>query len=204
MSAYTAVPKRTVDCRSDADLARLTLAGDMSAREVLGGRLDEHLPHWVRRWSSSTMWRDDLANAAKQRILTKLEDFDCARGAFNSWAFPVAYHAVVDKVRELHLDKKEVSYDVMPEGALLTVVDPAEAYAANRVKEEVARLPEEQATIIRLRFVQMLSIEEIARKLHLSRKQVRLRLQKAMVSLRRRLVYTVSTSHGPISLSASV
>jgi len=199
MSEYTAVPAGTFDSRSDADLARLTVAGDMSAREVLGRRLDEHLPYWVCRWSSTTVWRADLANAAKQQILAALEEFDPARGSFNSWAYTVAYHAVIDKVRELHLDKKEVSYDAMPEGALLTIADPAKVYADNRVDEEVHRLPSEQETIILMRFDQMLSIEEIARKLHLSRKQVRLRLQKAMVTLRRRLAYTVSTSHGPIS-----
>jgi RNA polymerase sigma-70 factor, ECF subfamily len=204
MSAYTAVPERTVDLRSNEDLARLSAAGDMAAREVLGRRLDEHLPHWVRRWSSSTVWRDDLANAAKQQILAELAKFDRARGSFNTWAYKVAYHAVIDKVRELHLNKKEVSYDVMPEGALLTVTNPAETYADDRVKEEVDELPKEQATIIQMKFYQMLSIEVIARKLHLSRKQVRLRLQKAMVTLRRRLVYTTSTSHGPISLSGTV
>jgi RNA polymerase sigma-70 factor, ECF subfamily len=199
MSDYTAVPEGAGDFRADADLARLTAAGNMAAKEVLGRRLDERLPHWVRRWSCSTVWTADLANAAKQRILSRLGEFDRARGSFNTWAYRVAYHAVIDKVRELHLDRKEVSYDVMPEVALLTLAHPAEAYADCRVAEEVDRLPAEQATIVRMKFYQNLTIEEIAQKLHLSRKQVRLRLQKAMVTLRRRLAYTVSTSHGPIS-----
>jgi RNA polymerase sigma factor (sigma-70 family) len=204
MAACIAVLEGTADVRSDADLARLTVAGNKDARVTLDRRLEEHLPHWVRRWSCSTVWREDLAGAAKDRIRTRLDEYDPARGSFNSWAYKVAYHAVIDKVRELHLDKKEVSYDAMPEGALLTMADPAKDYADDRVKEEVDRLPDAQATIIRMRFVQMLCIEEIARKVHLSRKQVRLRLQKAMVTLRRRLAYTVSTSHGPISPSATV
>ena len=204
MSAYTAVPERTVDFRTDAELARLTVAGDLYAREVLGRRLDDHLPHWVRRWSSSSVWRADLANGAKQRILDRLNEYNPARGSFNTWAYQVAYHAVIDNVRELHLDRKEVSYDAMPEGALLSRADPAEEYADCRVKDEVRRLPSEQATIIWMKFEQMLSVAEIARKLHLSRKQVRLRLQKATAALRRRLAYTVSTSHGPISPRTTV
>ncbi len=204
MSAYTAVPVRTVEYRTDADLARLTASGDMDAKEALSRRLDEHLPHWVCRWSSTTQWIPDLANAAKHRILAELGGFDRARGSFNSWAYPIAYHAVIDQVRKLHLDKKEVSFDAMPEGALLTEADPAKEYADCRVKDEVRRLPTEQATIIWMRFEQMLSVEKIARRLHLSHKQVRLRLEKAKETLRRRLAYTVSTSHGPISPRTAV
>jgi RNA polymerase sigma factor (sigma-70 family) len=199
MPAHTAVPKRTIDSSNDAELARLTLAGDKDASVALDNRLEEILPCWTCHWAKNAQWRPDLANAAKQRIRNRLSRYNPDRASFRTWAYKVGHRAVMNEVRNLHLKEKQVSLEVLGEDTFIFGADPAQLYANTRVKEEVAKLPEEQATIIRMKFEQMLSIDAIARKLHLSRKQVRLRLQKAMVTLRQRLAYAVSTSHGPVS-----
>ena len=199
MSAHIPVPLLTVDNRTDAELARRAEAGDPTATEELAASLQRRVPCWVHHWYRNDAYERIVADRVHDRIRAKLPQYNPARGAFSTWAYKLAYRATLNEIRDLHLDRKEVSFESLGDDTLLSEADPADDYKACRVREEVDRLSLELGTIIRMRFYDGLSVERIARKLHLTRKQVRLRLEKAMWLLRRRLACVSSTSQGPIS-----
>jgi len=199
MSVHTSVPPGTGDIRTDAELARDAEAGDPAAKEELAGRLLRKVPCWVRRWYRNDAFGDIVASKAQDRIRANLAKYNPELGAFSTWAYRVAYRAFLNAVRDLHLNAEEVSYEALGDDTFLSEAEPVPVYAACRVREELDRLDVELSTVMRLKFYKGLSVVQIARILHLTRKQVRLRMEKAMALLRTRLAYAFLTPPGPIS-----
>ena len=128
---------------------------------------------------------DDLVSTIFMRALDRLDTYREERGAFGVWLFRIAHNAVVDHYRSaarqaLPLEQVEplVSDDPPVEQRLVQQQQTLALLA------QVARLPEREQEIIRLKFLGGLGNKEIAKVIHLRPGHVAVILYRALRQLR--------------------
>lgn len=107
---------------------------------------------------------------------------------FSSWLYQIARNKVIDHYR---VKKSHASLETMDPDALKHISGIAESIDATFELETIHRaiqiLPEEQQTIIALRFVEDLSLKEIARILGKSEGSIRVAQHRALQELKKLL-----------------
>jgi RNA polymerase sigma factor (sigma-70 family) len=187
MAACTMARDRADNDGSDSALALRAKAGDEVARDELLARYIEQFLIWIRRWLKTDLWEKDIAVDAANRLNEKLPQYNPTRAAFKTWAFRVARTSALNKIRDLHIDAKDVSYDTLLDDSLTAVSGPADDYINNRLHEEVGNLEFEQSAVLSGRFFEGLPVSKLMRRLHLTRRQVRYRGDQGLEVLRVRL-----------------
>jgi len=175
---------------SDADLVRQTLAGRTQAYEEL-----------VRRWAGRVTAvchaklgcaaaADDLAQEALLRAYRHLQSLsDPAK--FGAWLCRIAVHACATwrKAKQ----RSQILFSVMgpeqnPEDYLAGPEEvEAETDDAERLKQEVAALPEIYRQVVMLYYHEDVTYQDLAEMLGISASAVNARLTKARSMLRDRL-----------------
>ena len=133
---------------------------------------------------------DDVTSTTFLKMNRQLADYDSSKGAFSTWLFAIASHALVDHTRSKRpcvsweefleaegspMDSKEAG----PEARLLRSERSAELLAA------ISRLSEREQRILTLRFWSGLSHQEIAAILDMSSGSVRTAQSRAIEKLKK-------------------
>ncbi|WP_051679495.1 sigma-70 family RNA polymerase sigma factor [Xanthobacter sp. 91] len=186
MSVQPAEPRVAA---SGAELSALIVAIATRADREAFGRLFRHFAPRVK----SYLVRSGLpANAAEElaqeTLLTvwrKATYFDPTRAAASTWIFTIARNLSIDlKRRERYGDtyKAETHEDEVDETSGETILMTAEREA--RVRAALAKLSEEQATIVRLSFFQEKPHSQIAQELGIPLGTAKSRVRLALNRLR--------------------
>ncbi|MCL8385691.1 sigma-70 family RNA polymerase sigma factor [Xanthobacter aminoxidans] len=186
MSVQPAEPRVAA---SGAELSALIVAIATRADREAFGRLFRHFAPRVK----SYLVRSGLpANAAEElaqeTLLTvwrKAAYFDPTRAAASTWIFTIARNLSIDlKRRERYGDtyKAETHEDEVDETSGETILMTAEREA--RVRAALAKLSEEQATIVRLSFFQEKPHSQIAQELGIPLGTAKSRVRLALNRLR--------------------
>ncbi len=169
-----------LDRRSDLELVAAINRGDAAAFEVLYFRYRDWVVALAFRFTRDEDAALDVLQDTFLYVLKKFPGF-CLTANFKTFLYPA--------VRNLSIAarRKTARYQTAPDDLRSIEEAPAapESAPEDRDLEYVlARLPEEQREVIQLRFVDGLSLSEIAAALDIALGTVKSRLHNALASLR--------------------
>lgn len=178
-----------VDDLDVADLALRAAAGDPEASAALISHLRPAVLRYCRgrlgRMSGSYDVADDVAQEVCLAVLTALPRYRDEGRPFSAFVFGIAGHKVADAQRASYRTPTPVeaipdSVDTSdgPEASVLRQAD------AERARELLAQLPEQQRELLLLRVCSGLSAEETGRALGMSAGAVRVAQHRALARLR--------------------
>ncbi len=129
---------------------------------------------------------EELAQETLLLVWRKAAQFDPATAGVSAWVFTIARNLRIDAARRDRLAEAEATADPLADAPM---PPPPEqlldtARRAERLREAVARLPSEQAEVIRLSFFDERPHAEIERALGIPLGTVKSRLRLAMTRLR--------------------
>lgn len=181
---------------NDAQLIAQTLAGRTDAFGQLVLRYQDRLFNSVVHWIGNAEDARDVVQEAFIQAFLKLESFQ-QRSAFSTWLYRIGFNTAVSHRRQKHpmasIDHVRETSNVEPVDAS---DDPAEALQRKerrqRVRDSIARLPDDHRAVLVLREIDGYDYETIAEILALPIGTVRSRLHRARIQLRESL----SDAHG--------
>lgn len=176
---------------ADADLTYRTLQGDNGAFGELVRKYQHRLYNTVVPIVGCRTDAEDIVQEAFVRAFVSLRDFrhDCA---FYTWLYRLAVNLAINQIRQ---KEPAVSLDASRESGFCEPVDDEESAEANLMREErvpaiaaaLAKLNEQQRTILVLREIERFDYATIAKILDLNVGTVRSRLHRARMQMRRLL-----------------
>jgi RNA polymerase sigma-70 factor, ECF subfamily len=122
---------------------------------------------------------EDLTSEVFHRALANVGRFEWRGVPFTAWLFRIAGNAIVDQSKRAG---KEVAVDDPPEVGV--EVDLADVEHRARLFRLVEQLPDDQTSVIRMRFAEQMSIREIAGKLGRTERAVKQLQFRGLQSLR--------------------
>ena len=183
------------------DSARSTSAEDLAEQEMLLERASQADPAalgalydlYVGRIYSYIYHRvgqaelaEDLTGQVFMRLLEAVRKGRPWRSSFSGWLYRIAHNLVIDHYRR----KGRASFveldDVTPAGNAFDPLHSIEARLDHeRLQSALSRLTDEQAEVITLRFLEGLSISEVATIMDRSEGSVKALQYRAVLALRR-------------------
>lgn len=165
-------------------IAAIAARGDREAFAALFGHFAPRVKGYLRRLGLADAQAEELAQETMLAVWRRAEQFDPAAGSASAWIFTIARNLRIDAVRRDRLAPRLelLAEEPLPPPVADTVIQSAQF--AERVREALARLPAEQAEVIRLSFFDDRPHAEIERRLGIPLGTVKSRLRLAMTRLR--------------------
>ncbi|MBR0672446.1 sigma-70 family RNA polymerase sigma factor [Neoroseomonas soli] len=165
-------------------LAAIATRGDREAFAALFGHFAPRVKGYLLRLGLPNAQAEELAQETMLTVWRRAEQFDPASGAAAAWIFTIARNLRIDAVRR---DRLAPRLELTAEER--TPPPPADAVIQSaqhteRVRAALARLPAEQAEVVRLSFYDDRPHAEIERALGIPLGTVKSRLRLAMTRLR--------------------
>ena len=146
------------------------------------------LKGYLRRLSADDVLAEELVQDVMLTVWRKANQFDRRKSAVSTWLFTIARNRWIDTMR------RDRSGELDPHDPMLLPDDPEPpdesidaARRAERVREALDALPEEQVELIRMAFYSGISHSAIAEQTGLPLGTVKSRLRLAFSKLRTRL-----------------
>jgi len=179
---------------SDEDLARQTQAGSMGAFEEIVSRYERRIYAFVSQSCRNGMDATEITQETFVKAFQAIEQFDPQR-SFAAWLFTIARRKCVD---HFHATPITTDDNCIPE--LSDIDDPAEILASRDERQHLwnlARriLPEPQFQALWLRYVEDLSIAEVARVLRRPQTYIKVLLFRGRKTLGDKLKPARAFSH---------
>ncbi|QRG09872.1 sigma-70 family RNA polymerase sigma factor [Xanthobacter dioxanivorans] len=159
--------------------------GDRDAFARLFRHFAPRLKAFLMRGGLPANAAEELAQETMLAVWRKASYFDPARAAASTWIFTIARNLSIDlKRRERHgqTSRAEMLEEGVDEASGETILMGAEREA--RVRAALARLSEDQATIVRLSFFQDKPHSQIAQELGIPLGTAKSRVRLALARLR--------------------
>ncbi len=146
---------------------------------------------------------EDVTQEVFWRVWEKADQYHPHRGSVRAWLLYIARNRALDVLRRRQ--RRPLDAQHLPEEGLSEAVKPdpgpedlaIQAWERTQVREALARLTEEQRTVLLLAYFEGLSHQQIARRLNLPLGTVKSRLRAAIQALRRLLVAEADHPSGP-------
>ena len=172
----------------DRQLARLVLGGDTAAFEYLFDRYRDAIHRLFLQRTGNTEDADDLLQETFIKVYMNLHRYS-PEYTFGQWLYTIARNTFIDYVRkrqdDLPIDEKfssPASNTPTPEESVIN------SQQRNQIELCIARLPENYRRLIRMRFFDEYSYEEIAVKLSLPLGTVKTQIHRARERMCRLIV----------------
>src|SRR3989338_7557169 len=132
--------------------------------EAFGSLYDHYLPaiyRFILLKTGNKVTTEDLAHQVFLSAWQNIENYQAKGFPFSSWLYRIANNAVIDYYRT---DKKHLSLDNIEEAAAGNNLEEKidQRFELNLVRTAIKELPDEQQTIIIMKFVEDLTNKEIA------------------------------------------
>lgn len=176
---------------SDETLAQRLRQGDMAAGEELVRRYAQPLMRYLKRLSGSDQVAEDLHQHTWLSVLQHIGRFDssCGTGGFKSWLFRIATNKVTDYWR--WRTRERTALEGMARIAESEWPDAGRSLEAQerheKLKQAIARLPQNQREVLFLRHYANMKFSEIAEVLGCPLNTALGRMHKAVLKLRQLL-----------------
>jgi len=158
---------------------------DPQAFERLYQYYAPRLKSYMVRQGADSASADDLAQEAMVQVWRKAEQYDPARAAPAAWIYRVARNLRIDKLRRQKLHEVELTIEAEKVDESSSGHEAAtEQIDAQRLRNVVETLPEEQMEVVQLAFFEGLSHSEVGQRLSIPLGTVKSRLRLAFGKLR--------------------
>ena len=132
--------------------------------EAFGLLYDQHLPpiyRFILLKTGSKVTAEDLTHQVFLNAWQNIENYQSQGFPFSSWLYRIASNAVIDYYRT---DKKHFNLEAIEEPAASNNLEEKidQRFEMNLVRTAIKELPDEQQTIIIMKFVEDLTNKEIA------------------------------------------
>ena len=169
----------------EAMLVILAQQGDGGAFRTLVDRYDRRLLYFIRRILNGTDEAFDVLQSVWLQVHRQLSSLRSPR-AFRVWIYRIAHHRAVSALRRR--TRRPVLFDDPPiEQVSGDVAEESQLEAAELVHKALAALSVDHRRVLTLRFLEDMSIEDIADVLECSTGTIKSRLHYARSALRRRI-----------------
>lgn len=165
-------------------LAAIATRGDREAFATLFGHFAPRVKGYLLRLGLPDAQAEELAQETMLTVWRRAEQFDPASGGAAAWIFTIARNLRIDAVRRDRLAPRLelLAEEPPPPPAADAAIEAVQH--TDRVRDALARLPAEQAEVVRLSFYDDRPHAEIERELGIPLGTVKSRLRLAMTRLR--------------------
>jgi len=177
-------------------LAQLARSGDRSAFGQLVDLYKDKIFHLAYRMTGSRQEAEDIVQETFMRVYANLDKYD-SRWKFSTWIFRIGNNLCIDRLRKRRptwsLDAENPDADGGDGYAMLPTNDASPedrmvlSEMQKNIRDAIAQLPDKYRSVVVLRYLQDLSLNEIADILELPVSTVKTRLHRGRESLRRKL-----------------
>jgi RNA polymerase sigma-70 factor (ECF subfamily) len=176
----------------ESDEAQL-LAGafnyDAAALGILYDRYETRIYTYIFRRTGDQTLAEDLTGQVFLKMLEAIRNRKAWHSSFSGWLYRIAHNLVIDYYRQRD-HQLQVSLDDEP---LLPALDDNPVQATElkldveRLRAAIARLTDEQAEVISLRFLEGYSINEVAQMMNKTEGSIKALQYRAVANLRQLL-----------------
>lgn len=161
--------------------------GDRQAFDELIRLYYDYVSGFLLKTTANAELAEDLTQETFLKMIRNIEKFDPGgRAAFGTWLITIAKNSYIDHLRRNRIRLEDV--DSLPLADERNVADEVERKLQyERLLETMATLPPEQALAIRLKYVEDMTLAQIAERFGVQPKTVKSRIHDGTVKLRKML-----------------
>lgn len=173
----------------DTSLLNRAKAFDETALSALYDRYEGKIYSYIYHRVGDAHVAEDLTAQVFLRMLEAIQQDAAWRKSFAPWLYRIAHNLVVDhfrrQARQMHVSLEEAY--AAPSSSDDPHTSTEQALRGERIRRALNRLTDEQATVVTLRFLEGLSISEVATAIGKSEGAVKALQYRAMNTLRQLL-----------------
>lgn len=169
--------------------------GDRQAFDELIRLYYDYVSGFLLKTTANAELAEDLTQETFLKMIRNIEKFDPGgRVAFGTWLITIAKNSYIDHLRRHRIRLEDV--DSLPLADERNVADEVERKLQyERLLEAMATLPPEQALAIRLKYVEDMTLAQIAERFGVQPKTVKSRIHDGTVKLRKMLNFKERTDN---------
>ncbi|RXZ81365.1 RNA polymerase sigma factor SigW [Paenibacillaceae bacterium] len=180
----------------EARLARMALKGDQRAFEEIVGLYQDKLYHLAYRMLSNRQEAEDAVQETFLRVYNNLERYDDTM-KFSTWIYRIATNLCIDRLRKrkpsysLDAESNEYEgldgYSMIPSDNRTPESETLQSETQSIIYQAMGTLPAKYKTIMILRYLQELSLQEIGDVLGMPVTTIKTRVHRGREFLRKKL-----------------
>jgi RNA polymerase sigma-70 factor, ECF subfamily len=161
--------------------------GDRQAFDELIRLYYDYVSGFLLKNTGDEMLTEDLTQEAFLKMIRSIEKYDPGGSAsFGTWLITIAKNCYIDYLRRNRIRLENI--ELLPLVDERNVADEVEKKLQyERIVEAMETLPQEQALAIRLKYVEDLTLAQIAERFGVQQKTIKSRIHDGTVKIRRRL-----------------
>ena len=184
----------------EARLARMAIKGDQQAFAELVGLYQDKLYHMAYRMLNNRQEAEDVVQEAFLRVYNNLERYD-ENMKFSTWIYRIATNLCIDRLRKrkpsysLDAESNEFEgldgYSMIPSDNRTPESETLLSETQSIIHQAMATLPPKYKTVMVLRYLHELSLQEIGDALGMPVTTVKTRVHRGREFLRKKLERTL-------------
>lgn len=161
--------------------------GDRQAFDALIRLYYDYVSGFLLKTTADESLAEDLTQETFLKMIRNIEKFDPGgSAAFGTWLITIAKNCYIDHLRRNRVALEDI--EALPIEAEQSVADEVERKLEyERVLRAMETLPPEQALAIRLKYVEDLTLAQIAERFGVQPKTIKSRIHDGTVKLRKKL-----------------
>nr|WP_275984042.1 RNA polymerase sigma factor SigW [Paenibacillus hamazuiensis] len=183
----------------DTRLAKLARNGDRGAFAQLVDLYQDKIYHLAYRMMGNAQEAEDVVQETFLRVYSNLERYDETQ-KFSTWIYRIATNLCIDRLRkrrttyslDAEMPEGEGSdwYSLMPSNEDTPEKQVIVSETQQQIRESIDTLPEKYKSIVILRYLQDMSLQEISEVLTMPITTIKTRLHRGREFLRKKLEQT--------------
>ena len=167
--------------------------GDRQAFDELIRLYYDYVSGFLLKTTGDETLAEDLTQETFLKMIRNIEKFDPGGGAgFGTWLITIAKNGYIDHLRRNRIPLEDI--ESIPLEAQQNVADEVtRKLQYEQVMAAMETLPPEQALAIRLKYVENMTLAQIAERFGVQPKTIKSRIHDGTVKLRKRLNYRERT-----------
>ena len=169
--------------------------GDRQAFDALIRLYYDYVSGFLLKTTADETLSEDLTQETFLKMIRNIEKFDPGgSAAFGTWLITIAKNCYIDHLRRSHIYLEDI--ETLPiEDARNMAEEVERKLEYEQVLKAMETLPPEQALAIRLKYVEDMTLAQIAERFGVQPKTIKSRIHDGTVKLRKKLNFRERTDH---------
>ena len=172
---------------NDKALIKRCQCGDRQAFDELIRLYYDYVSGFLFKNTADETLSEDLTQETFLKMIRNIEKFDSGgSAAFGTWLIAIAKNCYIDYLRRNRVHLEDIdSLPLEDEGSVADEVERKLQY--EKIVKAMETLPLEQALAIKLKYVEGMTLAQIAERFGVQQKTIKSRIHDGIVKLRRKL-----------------